>query len=300
MTVIFDIKHFAVHDGPGIRTTVFFKGCSLKCIWCHNPEGICAKPTIAYFAHKCIGCRKCEAVCGQGVHIFENGTHILDKSKCMLCGKCVVVCPGDALTIYGKDASTDELLEDILKDKDFYECSGGGVTLSGGEALLQADFCAELLKKLKENGIHTAVDTCGNVPRDAFDKVLPYTDLFLYDMKHIDGDEHKHLTGASNKLILENLEYITQKGAKVEIRIPLVPGHNDSDDVINGIGAFLGKLTGITKVKVLPYHAFARSKYDALGMKDTLPDVPSPTNDILRAVAEKLKAYGLNAVSGKD
>ena len=297
---IFEVKHMAVHDGPGIRTTVFLKGCSLKCIWCHNPEGICAKPQYAYLAHKCIGCKICETVCEQVVHSFENGTHTVDRSKCTLCGKCIDECPAEALSIYGREADTDELLEEILKDKDFYECSDGGVTLSGGEALLQADFCAELLKKLKENGIHTAVDTCGNVPKEAFDKVLPYTDLFLYDIKHIDSKEHKKLTGASNALILDNLKYITEKGAKVEIRIPLVPGHNDSEDVIRGIGKLLGSLDGITKVKVLPYHSFARSKYTALDMPDTLPDVESPSNDRLHEVADILKEYELNAVSGRD
>ena len=183
---IFEVKRFAVHDGDGIRTTVFFKGCPLKCVWCHNPEGISTKSELAYYAHKCIVCGECQNVCPTGAHTIENGKHSFNREKCIICGKCTDVCLSDALILYGKEMTVEELLPVLLKDKDFYDNSGGGVTLSGGECLMQADFCAELLQMLKKEGINTAVDTCGYVPKESIDKVLPYTDTFLYDIKAID------------------------------------------------------------------------------------------------------------------
>ena len=297
---IFEIKRMAVHDGPGIRTTVFFKGCSLKCIWCHNPEGISAKPQLNFLAHKCVQCRACESVCPIGAHHFEGETHRIDRAACRACGKCVEVCPADAIGIYGKTVTTEELIPELLADKDFYDCSGGGVTLSGGECLCQAEFCAELLKVLKKEGIHTAVDTCGNVPTKAFDQVLDDTDLFLYDVKHMIAAEHEKLTGYSNTLILDNLKYITNCGAKVEIRIPLIPGCNDDDENLYKTGAFLAGLTGITKVKVLPYNPYAHSKYTALDMPYTMPEGTGQTDDEIASAVKILKESGLNAVSGRE
>lgn len=259
---IFEIKRFAVHDGNGIRTTVFFKGCPLKCVWCHNPESISFKPQVAFYKTKCISCGECQK---QGF-TAEN-------------------CLGEARVFYGKEMTVEELMPKLLEDKDFYETSGGGVTLSGGECLCQADFCAELLKRLKETGINTAVDTCGLVPREAIDKVLPYTDTFLYDIKAIDEDVHKKCTGQSNKLILENLKYIDSCGKAIEIRIPFVPGFND--DQIEKIAQVLSTLKKSKAVKVLPYHNYAGSKYAALGMENTLPK-NLPTEEALQIAAEKL------------
>lgn len=263
---IFEIKRFAVHDGDGIRTTVFFKGCPLKCVWCHNPEGIDFEKQLAYYAHKCKGCGTCAEVCPNGVHTFENGTHKVNREKCKACGKCEAVCLGEAIKLYGKEMSVEELLPILLEDRDFYENSNGGVTLSGGECLMQADFCAELLKELKRNQIHTAVDTCGFVSREAIDKVMPYTDIFLYDVKAFHEAVHIKCTGQSNKIILENLRYINDCGKKMEIRIPCVPDYNSSE--IEEITRFLSELKNVTKVKVLPYHDYAGSKYEALGMEN--------------------------------
>ena len=184
--IISDIKRFAVHDGDGIRTTVFFKGCPLRCRWCHNPEGLSFRSELAYYAHKCIGCGACVSACPNGAHVIDVEGHRIDRTKCTVCGKCEAVCFSDALKLYGREGTVKSLLPELLADRDFYETSGGGVTLSGGECLAQADFCTELLKALKEENIHTAVDTCGFVKREAIDKVLPYTDIFLYDMKHIE------------------------------------------------------------------------------------------------------------------
>ena len=271
---IFDIKRFAVHDGDGMRTTVFLKGCPLKCVWCHNPEGISAKNELAYFEHKCIGCGECVTVCPAGAHVMGEGGHVFDREKCIACGKCEEACLGEALKLYGKEMNSDEVLELLLADKMFYEESGGGITLSGGECLMQADFCAELLAKCKEKGLNTAVDTCGLVPKASLDKVIPYTDVFLYDIKAIDENVHIKCTGVSNKLILENIKYLDDAGCNIEVRIPYVPGYND--DQIEKIAEFLKNIKNLVRVRVLPYHNYAGSKYGSLGMVNTLPEsIPS-------------------------
>lgn len=267
---IFEIKRFAVHDGNGIRTTVFFKGCPLKCVWCHNPEGIGFEPQLSYVQHKCIGCGECVKICKAGAHRIENGQHVFYREKCIGCGTCEKVCLGEALKLYGKERTVEELMPILLEDKEFYETSGGGVTLSGGECLMQADFCAELLKALKAHHIHTAVDTCGFVAREALDKVMPYTDIFLYDIKAFDEDVHVKCTGQSNRVILGNLCYIDDCGKKIEIRIPYVPDYNS--DEMEKIRDFLKELKHITKVEVLSYHNYAGSKYAALDMENNMPD----------------------------
>ena len=263
--IISDIKKFAVHDGPGIRTTVFFKGCPLKCVWCHNPECISFKPQTAFYKNKCIGCGECKK---------EN----FAPDNCL----------GEAQIQYGREITAEELLPILLEDKDFYDTSNGGVTLSGGECLCQADFCATLLERLKENGINTAVDTCGFVPIDAIDKVLPYTDIFLYDVKAIDEDVHIKCTGKPNDLILDNLRYIDSCGKAIEVRIPYVPGFNDNQ--IDKIAEFLKPLRNIVSVKVLPYHNYAGSKYSALNIENTLPKV-LPTPEQIKKAEDLLVLY---------
>ena len=290
---IFEIKRFAVHDGDGIRTTVFFKGCPLKCVWCHNPEGIGFESQLAFFENKCTLCGECAKICPENAHKIENGIHTFEREKCILCGKCENACFNSALTLYGKEMSVDELMPKLLEDKDFYDTSGGGVTLSGGECLCHADFCAELLKKLKENGIHTAVDTCGFVSRQAIDKVMPYTDIFLYDLKAYDEDVHIKCTGYSNKVILDNIKYIDKCNKEIEIRIPFVPGYNSEQ--IEKMAKFMSKLKNLIKVRVLPYHNYAGSKYKSLGMENRLPEILPDEKEIKRAV-EILKLYGITVV----
>jgi pyruvate formate lyase activating enzyme len=257
MAKICDLKRFAVHDGPGIRTTVFFKGCSLKCLWCHNPESISFQPQEAFYEGKCIGCGECKKP-----------------------GFVPADCLGDARVAYGREVTVEELLPLVLEDWEFYENTGGGVTLSGGECLMQSDFCGELLQKLKAKGIHTAVDTCGFVSREAIDRVLPYTDVFLYDIKAMDEDVHIRCTGQSNRQILENLRYIDSQNKEIHIRIPFVPNYND--DQMEKIAAFEKTLHNVREVRVLPYHNYAGSKYRALGMENTLP-ATLPTAEQIQA-----------------
>ncbi len=270
---IFEIKHFAVHDGPGIRTTVFFKGCPLRCTWCHNPEGLSQKTQLAFFESKCTSCGACTEICPQNAQKLTPSRHFL-RERCTACGACTDACPTGALQLYGKTVTVDDLLPLLLADREFYEASGGGVTLSGGECLCQADFCAELLKELKKHGIHTAVDTCGAVPRESIEKVLPFTDLFLFDLKAIDEQVHIACTGRSKCDILANLAFLDAQGAGVEIRVPLVPDCNAGE--ITAIRAHLQTLAHRYPVKVLGYHDLAGSKYRALGMTHALPTrVPS-------------------------
>ena len=285
---IFQIKRFAVHDGPGVRTTVFFKGCPLRCRWCHNPEGLESAPQLAYYPSKCLSCGEC-LICPTGAHTVGENGHVFDRAKCTACGACAKVCLGAALLFYGREVGVEDLLPELLADRAFYENSGGGVTLSGGECLCQSAFCAELLQALKGQGIHTAVDTCGAVPRAAFEAVLPYTDLFLYDIKAADEEVHRRATGQSNRLILENLAYLDGRGAKIEVRVPFVPGYNDAE--IGRIAELLKPLRNLTGVRVLPYHDLAGSKYLSLGMRPTLPpDLPTAAQ--IAAAEQALAAAG--------
>ena len=249
---IFDIERNSFVDGPGIRTTVFFKGCNLKCAWCHNPESQDFKPQMMFYKDKCKGCGKCKEICPT-------------TDNCMLCGKCCIYCPVDARKVCGKEYTVDEVFSEIIKDKSYYENSGGGVTFSGGECMLQIDFLLEILKKCKENGIHTAVDTAGYIPFEKFERILPYTDLFLYDIKLFDDEKHKKYVGVSNGLILENLKKLFKTGAKVWIRIPVIADVNDSIEEIEKIKDFLLEYGKVEKVELLPYHAMGENKYGAIG-----------------------------------
>ena len=252
---IFDIQRNSFVDGPGIRTTVFFKGCNLKCAWCHNPESQSFEPQMMFYRDKCTGCGKCLEKCPNAL------------KSCDLCGKCEMYCPAEARKVCGKEYTVDEVLKEVIKDKLFYENSGGGVTFSGGECMLRIDFLLEILKKCKENGIHTAVDTAGHVNFERFEKILPYTDMFLYDFKIFDSEKHKNYVGVGNELILENLKKLLELGAKIRIRIPVMAGVNDSVEEMNQIKEFLYSHGKPDLVELLPYHAMGENKYRAIGFE---------------------------------
>lgn len=295
---LLDTKRFAVHDGPGIRTAFFTKGCPLKCIWCHNPESVSSLPQTGYYSHLCQNCGTCLKVCGAGAHAVTENIHRFSHDKCQTCGKCEEECPGSAMKLYGRKVSLEEALAIALEDRDFYTQSGGGITVSGGEPLMQKIFTLALLKGAKAEGIHTALDTCAFVPQQALEEALPVTDMFLVDFKHADSEQHKLLTGQNNELIKSNLKFLSDRGARIEIRIPFVPGCNDSDENMEQTGAFLGELD-IECVKLLPYHALARNKYAALQLPDTMPEAESPSEERIAAAAAILKKYGLDARSGR-
>lgn len=287
------IKRFAVHDGPGVRTTVFLKGCPLNCVWCHNPEGVAAAPELAFHEMKCTGCGECARVCPN--HRLDGTRHDIDRTRCRACGKCAQACPSGALELFGREITVAEAAEQLLADSIFYS-DGGGVTVSGGEPLLQSDFCAELFRRLKREGVHCAVDTSGCVPWRAFGQVLPVTDLFLYDLKVADTDKHRLYTGCGNELIRENLLRLNASGAEIEIRMPLIPGVNLGDGDLRGAGEMLAGLEGVKRIRLLPYHDYARSKYRAIGRFDTMPEVAPPTAEELAHAAEILKEYHPNVI----
>ena len=294
--IIAGIKPNAVHDGNGLRTTVFFKGCPLKCIWCHNPESISFQPAFGFFAEKCIGCGICAESCEHHAIVMQAGKPLTDRSLCKGCLECAHHCPTNAREGYGQRWTLDALTAKLLRDQPFYSCSGGGVTLSGGECLAQPEFVTALAKALFEQGISVDIDTCGFVRQEVLQRIAPYTDTFLYDIKAIDPDVHKHCTGVENRIILENLKFLCETGSRVEIRYPYVPGWNDGE--CDKIGQFLSGLPGITKIKVLGYHNFAGGKYTALDLPDTLPDVTVLAQD-LEVPVSILQSYGLHAVNGR-
>ncbi|MBE6629417.1 MAG: glycyl-radical enzyme activating protein [Ruminococcaceae bacterium] len=271
--MIFDIQRSSFVDGPGIRTTVFFKGCNLRCAWCHNPESQLHAPQLLFYKDKCKGCGKCLEKCPNKLE------------KCELCGKCELYCMAEARRLCGKEYTAEELLPEILADKLFFETSGGGVTFSGGECMLQLDFLCEILKKCKENGIQTAVDTAGHVPYTAFERVLPYTDIFLYDVKMMDGEKHKAYVGADNALILKNLAKLLQTGKRIWIRVPVIGGVNDTEEEMLAIRAFFEKHGQPEKIELLPYHAMGESKALAMGKTQQRFAVPEKEKiERLRAV----------------
>ena len=292
---VMDVKRFAVHDGPGIRTTFFLKGCPLRCRWCHNPEGLSPEPQLAYYAHKCRNCGGCASVCPAGAHTFENGVHRFDREKCRNCGKCELWCPAAALKLYGRPMTVAEALKTAREDVIFYADSKGGVTLSGGEPLLQPLFARDLLAACRNDGIHTALDTSCFAEREVLDEVIPFTDMFLVDFKHPDPEEHKRLTGRSNDLIRANLRHLSDVGARIEIRIPLVPGCNDAPEVLTEAGKFLGGLN-VEAVRLLPYHPQAETKYAALDMTYRLPDAVPPESEKLESAAGILRGFGLKVL----
>ena len=268
---IFNIEDFSVDDGPGIRTVIFFKGCSLACRWCHNPESISKRREILVYEHKCIGCGECFKVCPAGAHRMDGERHVIDREKCSHCMKCAGECFSGALVQAGEDVETEELIRRILGNKAYFDQSGGGVTFSGGECMLQAEGLAGILEACREAGVHTAVDTCGNVPWESFARVLPAADLFLYDLKAMDSEVHRRCTGSGNERILANFERLYAEGARIAVRIPCVPGWNDGE--LEKIADYLEKFPGV-EAELLGYHELGNAKYHALGREPIKARMP--------------------------
>ncbi|MDO4519796.1 MAG: glycyl-radical enzyme activating protein [Eubacteriales bacterium] len=291
--IVFDIQRFALHDGPGIRTTVFLKGCPLDCLWCHNPESKKRKPQLGFLEKSCTGCGRCQKICRNQVHtITDSGIHQLDYQKCIQCGECVSHCLPHALKIYGKTMTTEMILDEVLKDKDFYERSGGGLTVSGGEAMLQFSALKELLKKAKEAGIHVCLDTCGQAPAEHYREIAQYVDLFLYDYKLTDAQEHKKYTGVSNELILKNLDMLCQMGANIYLRCPIIPGINDKESHYRGITEISQKYRSVLQVNLMTYHDMAKGKATQIGETYALSEIKTIPASEKQEIYRQVQALG--------
>lgn len=263
--IIFDIQRYSIHDGPGIRTTVFLKGCPLKCFWCQNPESQAIKPQVLLNKSKCSLCGKCVIICPNGANSLSEESSTIDRSKCLGCGKCAEVCPNQARRLAGKCLTINEIMDEILKDKKFYDNSGGGITLSGGEPTTQPEFALAILRSCKEEGLHTTLDTCGYSRWPTLQKLLKYTDLVLYDIKCIHLEKHYEATGKPNNLILDNAKKIA-KYKRMRIRVPLIPGFNDFPEDIRAIVRFVKAELGSVDIDLLPYNKLGESKYDHMDL----------------------------------
>jgi pyruvate formate lyase activating enzyme len=296
--VIFNIQRYSIHDGPGIRTTIFLKGCPLSCIWCQNPESQSHKLEIFYNAERCVGCGKCITVCPvKAIKMLDSGKVATDRNICTGCGTCVEACPENAREHIGKYMTVREVFEEARKDEIFYKRSGGGVTLSGGDPFAQADFSAGILKLCKEAGIHTAVEICGYTQWKVMEPILPYVDLVLYDLKHMDPDEHKKLTGVPNKLILENIKKIHKLNIMIFMRIPVIPGYNDSLQNIEATVDFVvNELDPSIQVNILPYHRLGESKVVQLEKPAAKLSAEPPDENYMLHLKEIMEARGLKKV----
>jgi pyruvate formate lyase activating enzyme len=290
---VFNIQRFSVHDGPGIRTTVFLKGCNMRCYWCHNPESWLPQPQIQFYEDKCVKCGACVEVCPTKAQLIENDNRIFIRENCIMCGKCTKACSAKALVQSGEKMSVLDVMKEVEKDLPFYEESQGGVTLSGGEPLLQMDFSRELLSKCKEKGIHTAVESALNVPWPVVDAIREHIDLFLIDIKVADRKKHFDATELENIRIIENLRKLSDTGSRIWIRIPVIPGVNDDIEEMKAIADLVSTIKNIEFVELLPFHNMAQSKYDSLNMEYKADGCKTPSKPTLISLIEVFREKNL-------
>jgi pyruvate formate lyase activating enzyme len=294
---VFNIERFAIRDGPGIRTTVFLKGCPLTCLWCSNPESIAPSPQLFYIEERCTGCSRCVEACPNGANaVTSEGKAVVDRDVCQGCGKCVEVCPNKARDIAGKVMTVEEVLDEVKKDSLFYQNSGGGITASGGEPTQQPEFLWHLFAGSHRAAIQTCLDTTGLVNPDTLRWILEQTDLVLYDIKHVDPARHKEFTGVDNALILENARLVAAARPMI-IRVPLVPGHNDSEENLTALTAFMAEL-GLNRIDLLPYHSLAKTKYLRLGLEYELEGLQPFEPEQVKEIKTFLESKGLEVGVG--
>jgi pyruvate formate lyase activating enzyme len=290
--IVFDIKRYAINDGPGIRTAVFFKGCPLKCWWCHNPEGQSSLPQLMFRSNRCTASMDCIDICPKK-SIHWDGESITDWAACDHCGLCADICYAGARELIGHTISVDQLMKDIVRDIPYYDQSGGGVTFTGGEPMFQREFLQEALFACKQQGIHTILDSSGYAPRDGFEAIYPLVDLFLFDLKMMDGQKHIKYTCVSNHGILDNLKMLSDARAKIIVRIPLIPGVNDDAEEIESMAAFLAALPYLEGIELMPYHEIGIIKYESLGMSYQLTGTKIPTSQQIMDIEKTFINYRL-------
>jgi pyruvate formate lyase activating enzyme len=298
--VVFNIQRYSLRDGPGIRTTVFLKGCTLRCFWCHNPEGLRLQPEVQFFPQHCINCLACVKACTHGAQTAPEGSHVYLRENCVSCGACVDTCYAGAMVMTGKRMTVDEVMAEVLADRDFYASSGGGMTLSGGEPAMQVEFSYAILARSKAEGIHTAVETAANVPWESLERLLPVTDLIMTDIKHMDSARHKDATGVHNERILENQRRLAQMGKPMILRTPVVPGVNDTPAEIAAIAAYVRSLNELRPagaeplhLELLRFHHLADDKYRSLGMDHRAAKLTPPTKEHMAELGEAAKGQGI-------
>ena len=299
--IVWDIRKYSIHDGPGIRTTVFLKGCPLACRWCCNPESQAPAPDITWFGEKCSACGTCVQACTRDAVIVDrSGRRRIDRARCDACGECVAACPGGAMTLVGRPMSVDEVLREVAQDAIFYNRSGGGLTVSGGEPLAQPAFTAELLRRYKADyvGSHTTLETCGEAAWEQVALVAPHVNLFLYDIKHMDTLEHRQQTGAGNERVLENAARLAAAGAALVVRLPLVPGMNDGEENLRRTAGFVRSVLRLDRVDVLPYHRLGEPKYSRLGRAYQLAGHPPASQEQVASACSILEACGMRVHVG--
>ncbi|MBM4161391.1 MAG: glycyl-radical enzyme activating protein [Ignavibacteria bacterium] len=289
--LVFNIQRFSVNDGPGIRTTVFLKGCPMHCPWCHNPESISPDRQIVLRGERCLRCGDCYAICKNHAIRKQDGEYVTQRAVCKECGECVEVCVAEAREIVGREMTTEDVIREIEKDRIFFEQSGGGASFSGGEPFLQHEFLLSLVKACKERGIHTVVDTAGYTSPDVLQRISQFVDLFLYDLKTMDNTQHQEFTGVSNRIILENLQHLAEWGHKVIVRIPVIPGVNEDSESVRRIGSFVGALGNVEEIHLLPYHQTGIEKYRRLGMDYRMNGTSVPTQGDLDRLVGELKGH---------